>query len=62
MTTLPDAVRAYEQELLQKADMLAMGLGRQPARMHHAMQAHHQGLALDLELGLVEIVDDVLDR
>lgn len=26
MTTLPDAVRAYEQELLQKADMLAMGL------------------------------------
>jgi hypothetical protein len=24
--TLPDAVRAYEQELLQKADMLAMGL------------------------------------
>jgi hypothetical protein len=26
MTVLPDAVRAYEQELLQKADMLAMGL------------------------------------
>jgi hypothetical protein len=26
MTILPDAVRAYEQELLQKADMLAMGL------------------------------------
>ena len=26
MTMLPDAVRAYEQELLQKADMLAMGL------------------------------------
>jgi hypothetical protein len=26
MMTLPDAVRAYEQELLQKADMLAMGL------------------------------------
>jgi hypothetical protein len=26
MTTLPDVVRAYEQELLQKADMLAMGL------------------------------------
>ena len=26
MTVLPDAVRAYEQELLQKADMLALGL------------------------------------
>jgi hypothetical protein len=26
MSVLPDAVRAYEQELLQKADMLAMGL------------------------------------
>jgi len=26
MTILPDAVRAYEQELLQKADMLALGL------------------------------------
>jgi len=26
MTVLPDAVRAYEQELLQKADMLAFGL------------------------------------
>jgi len=26
MTMLPDAVRAYEQELLQKADMLVMGL------------------------------------
>ena len=26
MTMLPDAVRAYEQELLQKADILAMGL------------------------------------
>ena len=26
MAMLPDAVRAYEQELLQKADMLAMGL------------------------------------
>ena len=42
--------------------VVAVGLGRQPARMHHAVQAHHQGLALDLELGLVEIVDDVLDR
>src|SRR5258708_27537500 len=26
MTILPDAVRAYEQELLQKAEMLALGL------------------------------------
>jgi len=26
MSILPDAVRAYEQELLQKADMLALGL------------------------------------
>lgn len=26
MTTLPDALRAYEQELLQKADMLSLGL------------------------------------
>jgi hypothetical protein len=26
MTILPDAVRAFEQELLQKADMLALGL------------------------------------
>jgi hypothetical protein len=26
MTILPDAVRAYEQELVQKADMLALGL------------------------------------
>jgi hypothetical protein len=26
MTTLPDALRAYEQELLQKAEMLALGL------------------------------------
>jgi hypothetical protein len=26
MTISPDAVRAYEQELLQKADMLALGL------------------------------------
>ena len=26
MAVLPDAVRAYEQELLQKADMLALGL------------------------------------
>ena len=26
MTILPDAVRAYEQELLQKADMLALGI------------------------------------
>jgi hypothetical protein len=26
MTVLPDAVRAYEQELLQKADMLALAL------------------------------------
>ena len=26
MTVLPDAVRAYEQELLQKADALALGL------------------------------------
>ena len=26
MTMLPDAVRAYEQELLQKADALALGL------------------------------------
>jgi hypothetical protein len=26
MTVLPDAVRAYEQELLQKADTLALGL------------------------------------
>jgi hypothetical protein len=27
MTILPDALRAYEQELLQKAEMLALGLG-----------------------------------
>jgi len=26
MSILPDAVRAYEQELLQKAEMLALGL------------------------------------
>jgi hypothetical protein len=26
MSTLPDALRAYEQELLQKAEMLALGL------------------------------------
>jgi hypothetical protein len=27
MTILPDALRAYEQELLQKAEVLALGLG-----------------------------------
>jgi hypothetical protein len=27
MTILPDALRAYEQELLQKAELLALGLG-----------------------------------
>jgi hypothetical protein len=27
MTIVPDALRAYEQELLQKAEMLALGLG-----------------------------------
>lgn len=41
---------------------MAVGLGRQPAGVHQAVQANHQGLALDLELGLVEVVDDVLDR
>src|ERR1700730_8083829 len=37
MTISPDAVRAYEQELLQKADMLALGLkGLKSAAPEHA--------------------------
>ena len=41
---------------------MTMRLRRYSSRLHHAMEAHDQGLALDLELGLVEIVDDVLHR
>src|SRR5258707_5866682 len=35
---------------------------RQLSRMDHPMQAHHQRLALDVELCLVEIADDMLYR
>jgi len=40
MSILPDAVRAYEQELLQKADMLALGL--------HGLKAAAPERAVDL--------------
>ena len=41
---------------------MAVGLGRQAAGLDHAVEAHDEGLAFDLELRLVEIVDDVLHR
>ena len=47
MTILPDAVRAYEQELLQKADMLALGL---------------KGLRATAPERAVELVDDIVAR
>src|SRR6266436_2417731 len=47
MTILPDAVRAYEQELLQKADMLALGL---------------KGLKAAAPERAAEILDDIAAR
>src|SRR5262249_34202813 len=47
MTILPDAVRAYEQELLQKADMLALGL---------------KGLKAAAPERAAEILDDIASR
>ena len=41
---------------------MSMGLRRQASGVGHPVQAHHQRLALDLELGGIEAVDDVLDR
>ena len=42
MTISPDAVRAYEQELLQKADMLALGLkGLRSAAPERAADLEH---------------------
>ena len=58
MTVLPDAVRAYEQELLQKADMLAMGLkglkSASPERAaardaRHALEEHEGAAAVTVE-------------
>jgi hypothetical protein len=51
MTILPDAVRAYEQELLQKAEMLALGLrGLRAAAPERAAELLHEIAArLDLE-------------
>ena len=47
MTVLPDAVRAYEQELLQKADALALGL---------------KGLKVAAPERAVELLDDIAAR
>jgi hypothetical protein len=47
MTILPDAVRAYEQELLQKAEMLALGL---------------KGLRATAPERAAELLDDIVAR
>jgi|SRR5580704_11311534 hypothetical protein len=47
MTVLPDAVRAYEQELLQKADALALGL---------------KGLKVAAPERAAELLDDIAAR
>jgi hypothetical protein len=47
MTALPDAVRAYEQELLQKADTLALGL---------------KGLKVAAPERAAELLDDIAAR
>jgi hypothetical protein len=47
MTILPDAVRAYEQELLQKAEMLALGL---------------KGLRAAAPERAVELLEDIVAR
>jgi hypothetical protein len=47
MTILPDAVRAYEQELLQKAEMLALGL---------------KGLRATSPERAVELLEDIVAR
>jgi hypothetical protein len=49
MSILPDALRAYEQELLQKAEMLALGLNglraTAPARAAELLEAITEKLA-----------------
>jgi hypothetical protein len=47
MTILPDAVRAYEQELLQKAEMLALGL---------------KGLRATAPDRAAELLEDIVER
>jgi|307.fasta_scaffold58557_3 hypothetical protein len=54
MTVLPDAVRAYEQELLQKADMLALGLkGLRAAAPERASELLEE-IATRLEVAMVQ--------
>src|SRR5215470_12709461 len=43
-------------------DVVPVSERRQPSSMDHPVQTHHQGLALDVELRLVEIADDILTR
>src|SRR5262249_55447198 len=43
-------------------DVVPVSERRQLPGMDHPVQTHHQRLALDIELCLVEIADDVLDR
>src|SRR5215467_14870393 len=69
--TSTSAARRYRAPRVSRAPSAAFRLAqdvvtvrerRQLAGMDHPMQTHHQRLALDVELRLVEIADDVLHR